>query len=362
MLNIEKILADRGVPDAMIMKSGRRVKTVKDFEKRREEIKKILEEEAYGTIPPKPDHMKVEEVHVMPNFCAGKAPWQQLKFTFTMGDKEFSFPVSAVIPKSDKPLPAFVHINFRDAVPDRYMPSEELVDRGYAVFSFCYTDVSSDDGNFKDKCAKYLSNRRKKNASSKICIWAWAAMRVMDYIETLDSIDKDNVAVIGHSRLGKTAMVAGGYDERFKYIISNDSGCGGAAITRGKVGETFEWMSNVIPFWFCPRWLDKVKAGIELPYDQNFLAALSVPRHLMIGSAETDEWSDPESEFLNCASTNPAYALYGKRGLVYGDEIPKAKTVLGEGDALYHIRTGDHYFSREDWLVYMEYIDKQLGR
>ena len=106
MLNIEKILADRGVPDAMIMKSGRRVKTVKDFEKRREEIKKILEEEAYGTIPPKPDHMKVEEVEVMTKFCAGRAPWQKLKFTFTMGDKEFSFPVSAVIPKSDKLSPA----------------------------------------------------------------------------------------------------------------------------------------------------------------------------------------------------------------------------------------------------------------
>ena len=186
-------------------------------------------------------------------------------------------------------------------------------------------------------------------------------MRVMDYIETLDSIDKENVAVVGHSRLGKTAMVAGGFDERFKYVISNDSGCGGAAITRGKVGETFEWMAGVIPHWFCPRWLDKVKSGIELPYDQNFLAALTVPRHLMIGSAENDEWSDPESEFLNCASTNEAYALYGKNGLVYGDEIPKAKSVLGEGEALYHIRKGDHYFSREDWLVYMEYIDKKIS-
>ena len=104
------------------------------------------------------------------------------------------------------------------------------------------------------------------------------------------------------------------------------------------------------------------KAGIDLPYDQNFLAALSVPRHLIIGSAETDEWSDPESEFLCCASTTPAYNVYGMKGLVYGDEIPKAKTVLGEGEALYQIRKGNHYFSREDWLVYMEYIDKQLGR
>ena len=166
MIDVAKILEERKVPDALILKSGRRVKNVKDFEKRREEIKKILEEEAYGVIPPKPDHMRVDVESVMDNFCAGKAPWQKLNFICTLDGKEFSFPVSAVIPKSDKPLPAFVHINFRDAVPDRYMPSEELVDRGYAVFSFCYTDVSSDDGNFKDKCAKYLSNRRRKNGSS----------------------------------------------------------------------------------------------------------------------------------------------------------------------------------------------------
>ena len=221
MIDVAKMLEERKVPDALILKSGRRVKNVKDFEKRREEIKKILEEEAYGVIPPKPDHLRVDVESVMDNFCAGKAPWQKLKFVCTLGDKEISFPVSAVIPKSEKPLPAFVHINFRDAVPDRYMPSEELVDRGYAVFSFCYNDVTKDDANFKDKAAQYLSNRRRKNGSSKIAIWAWAAMRVMDYIETLDTIDKDNVAVIGHSRLGKTAMVAGGFDERFKYIISN---------------------------------------------------------------------------------------------------------------------------------------------
>ncbi len=362
MLDIQKILNERKVPDALTMNSGKKVQTVSDFEERREEIKRILEEEEYGVVPPKPDHLRVEIESQDDVFCAGKAPLQKLKFICTFGDKEDSFPVSAVIPKSDKPLPAFVMINFRPNVPDKYLPSEELVDRGYAVFSFCYTDVSSDDGNFKDKFAKYLSNRRRKNGSSKIAIWAWAAMRVMDYIQTLDSIDKDNIAVIGHSRLGKTAMVAGGFDERFKYIISNDSGCGGAAITRGKIGETFEWMSDVIPFWFCPRWLDKVKGGIELPYDQNFLSVLSVPRHLMIGSAVEDTWSDPASEFINCASTNPAYALYGKRGLVYGDEIPAPKTILGEGDALYHIRHGLHYFSREDWLVYMDYIDKVMGQ
>ncbi len=362
MLDVKRMLEERGVPDALVMNSGKRVQTVSDFEKRREEIKNILEEEEYGIIPPRPNHFRADAESITESFCAGKAPLQKFKLTCTIDDKKFTFFVSCVIPKSDKPLPAFVHISFSSSVPDIYMPSEEIADRGYAVFSFCCNDVTEDNGNFNDKAAKYLSNRRRKNGSSKIAIWAWAAMRVMDYIETQSTIDKDNVAVVGHSILGKAAMVAGGFDERFKYIISNNSGLGGAAITRGKCGETLEWAADISPYLFCPRWIDSVKDGIELPFDQNFLAVLSVPRHLMIGSAETDTWSDPESEFLGCASANEAYAIYGKQGLIYGDEVPKAKTVLDKGDALYHIRKGNHYFSREDWLVYMDYIDKHLGR
>ncbi len=364
MTKIQKLLNERNIPDALIMNSGKTVSNVKDFEKRRNELKRILEDEIYGVMPPAPDHL-----HVIPEsedtaFCAGKAPLKRNSVICEMGDKTFSFTMYSVIPKSDNPLPAFLHINFRPDVPDKYMPSEELCDRGFAVFSFCYNDVSVDDPDpkkFRDNLGKYLfPGRRSKNSPGKIALWAWAAMRVMDYIETLDCIDKDNVAVVGHPRLGKTALLAGGFDERFKYVISNCSGCSGAAITRGKIGETVQRITSVFPHWFCKNYINNADEFESRGVDQNFLLALSVPRHILIGSAEEDLWADPASEFLCLAETNKAYELYGMRGLIHNDEIPTPGSVLSDGDASYHIRHGKHYFSREDWLVYMDFIEKNI--
>ena len=239
------------------------------------------------------------------------------------------------------------------------MPSEEIADRGFAVFSFSYSDISSNDGNFKDKAARYLCQTRRMNdAPGKLAIWAWAAMRVMDFVETLSFVDKDCIAIVGHSVLGRAALLAGGFDERFKFVIANNSGCGGAALTRGKSGETFTTMSDSSSHLFCPRWLKNSNKFTSRGYDQNFLCALIVPRNLMVGSAEDDTKSDPISEFLGAVSSNSAYELYGMHGIVFGDEIPRAKSVLNEGCSLYHIRGGIEYFSREDWNIYMNYIDK----
>ena len=359
MLN--RIFAERKIPKLF----DSEVKGVADFEKRREEIKKILSEKEYGYIPAPPKALSVTEApSENKNFCAGRATLSRLDFKCVFEDGEFTFPVSAVIPKRDKPCPAFVLINFRPDVPDIYLPTEEIADRGYAVFSFCHDDISIDDKKdvgLTDGIGKFLTPAvRVGDAPGKIAMWAWAAMRVMDHIETLDCIDKENVAVIGHSRLGKTALVAGGYDERFKYIISNCSGCSGAAMTRGKVGETVPRITQVFPHWFCPNYVENAEKFDEGDYDQHFLTALSVPRHLMVGSAEEDLWADPASEFIATAAANEAYAIYGMRGLVYGAAIPEAKTVLSEGDAHYHVRHGAHYLSREDWNDYMDFIDRYV--
>ena len=192
-------------------------------------------------------------------------------------------------------------------------------------------------------------------------MWAWATMRLMDYIETLDCIDLDNVAVIGHSRLGKTALWTGANDERFKYVISNDSGCAGAAIERGKVGETYKLITNAFPFWFCPEFVANVQAGLDIPIDQHFLTALTVPRTLIIGSAVLDQWADPTSEFLGAKALDDAYSLFGIPGLVTPDELPKTGSVLDEGNACYYIREGTHYLSRHDWNTYCNIINKKMN-
>lgn len=348
-------LIERRIPDLL---NG--ANDVISFKKRQEEIKELLQNKMYGVIPKKPDHMSVNVINELP-FAAGRAVKRDLEFVFEMNGETFSFPAVSVIPKSEKKIPAFVHISFFSGEQNKYMPTEEICDNGFAVFSFDYRDVSSDDDDFKSGIAKYLvKSRRKANASSKITLWAWAAMRVMDYVATLDEIDLDNVAVIGHSRLGKTALLAGGFDERFKYVISNQSGCAGAAIERGKVGETYKLITERFPFWFCPDFLERVGAGEDIELDQNLLTSLTVPRTLIVGSAALDLWADPESEFYGALSTNEAYALFGMKGLVHGGEAPVARAVLDDGNACYYVREGTHYLSRHDWNTYCDIIKKKI--
>ena len=332
MSNVEKLIEQRDIPSVL-----KGVKSAKDFSKKQDKIRKLLADRQYGEIPPKPEHMKVEITSTLDNFACGKAVLNHLNFIFEADGKVFSFPAISVIPKTCKKHPAFVYIGFESGEGGKYMPTEEIVERGFALFAFDYKNVTSDDGDFKTGVAKYLvKSRRKNTAPGKIALWAWAAMRVMDYVETLcDVIDLENVAVIGHSRLGKTALLAGGHDERFAYVISNDSGCAGAALERGKVGERYDVISRVFPYWFCPAFNRDVASGSDFPFDQNFLTSLSVPRHLIIGSAIEDVWSDPASEFLNLASLVPVYALYKKKGLIHNDEIPTPRSVLSDGDATY---------------------------
>ena len=357
MSTVEKLLKDRKLPDLLMGAS-----TPEEFEERKAQIRELLANSQYGVIPPKPDHMYVEIVSSLENFACGIAVLNRLKFTVEVGDERFSFPAISVIPKNKTGIPAFVHISFDKGDAGKYMPTEEIVERGFALFAFYYQDVTSDDNDFKNGLAKLLvKSRRAGNASSKIALWAWAAMRVMDYVETLgEIIDLDNVAVLGHSRLGKTALLTGGYDTRFKYVISNESGCAGAAIESGKVGENYKKISEVFPFWFCPSFNNKAQKEQPLPFDQHFLMSLTVPRELIVGSAAMDLWADPASEFLGAASLDEAYALYGKVGLVHNDEIPEPRCVLSEGSASYYVRQGTHFLSRHDWNTYMDIIEKKL--
>lgn len=361
MNTIDKIVYDRKIPEILKFESGKEVKTLSDFEKRRSEIKELLQNHIYGKFPDEPEHLDVKLEKCNNSFCAGKAPLTTLRFTVKVNGESFSFPVYSVIPREKKNMPAFVLINFRSDVPDKYLPSEELADRGYAVFSFCYEDVTKDNDDFSQGIARLLSpERRTQTSPGKIAMWAWAASRVMDYIELLECIDLSSVAVIGHSRLGKTALLAGAFDERFKYVISNDSGCSGAAITRGKRGETVLDITNRFGYWFSKKYAKYAVDEKELPLDQHFLLAASAPRNVMIGSAEDDTWADPESEFLSAYLASEVYEkIYDQADLAHYNEMPKAKAVLSNGSVYYHVRHGTHYLSREDWNLYIDYIDKE---
>ena len=242
-----------------------------------------------------------------------------------------------------------------------------IVDRGFGVATVYYGDIDPDynDG-FKDgvhglfKSAGAKDAKHPGNAWGSVSAWAWGLSRVMDYFETDDDIDHRRVAVFGHSRLGKTSLWAGAQDERFAIVISNDSGCGGAALTRRCFGETHAFMSRVIPYWFCENYKQYSGKESTLPLDQHMLIALMAPRPVYVASASKDLWADPKGEFLSAKNAEPVYKLFGKRGLTV-DKMPPPDTSVGESIG-YHIRTGKHNITDFDWTQYLNFAEKHFGR
>lgn len=330
----------------------------------RREIVDLLLREEYGYLPPAPTSVEVsvEYRKADKSFCAGKAALSHLTFLCKGEFGEFSFPVRCVIPKNTtSPVPAFVQINFRPDVPDRYQPTEEIVDNGYAILSFCYHDVSTDDGDFTNGLAGvvYPNGERKPDQCGKIGLWAWAAIRVLEYALTLPELDHSRICVAGHSRLGKTALLAGALDERFYCAFSNNSGCSGAAISREKEGETVALINKTFPYWFCENYKKYADNEQALPFDQHYLIAANYPHRVYVASAAEDLWASPKNEFLACVAASNYYLSRGEVGFVHGGELPRVGDRFHEGKIGYHLRAGLHYFGREDWLRYFEYLALQ---
>lgn len=326
----------------------------------KKEIVELLLKEEYGYLPEKPVSITATVEETVDNFSAGKAEHKKIRLTCALDRGEFSFPVYYSCPiDREKPIPCFVHINFRDLVPDIYQPTEEIIDAGYAVLSFCYKDVSSDDGDFSNGLAGvvYPDGQQTENGCGKIGLWAWAAMRVLDYAHTLPELDHECISVCGHSRLGKTALLAGALDERFFCAFSNNSGNSGASIARNNTGETIKVITNVFPYWFCKGYKKYADNESSMPFDQHFLIAANVPHRVYVASAARDEWACPPNEYRSCIAASSYYKNSGLNGFVYPEREAQIGDFFGEGHIGYHLRGGTHYLSREDWQQYIRYIN-----
>ena len=332
-------------PDILTLKDGTQADTPEKFALRRAEMLDILAREEYGYIPEFKGEVSAQVIKSSDDrICAGHGSLEEITVSFDAEKGRFSFPLKLIMPVGVKNPPLFLLINFRQEIYDKYIPLEEIIDRGFAVAVIYYQDITSDDGDMANGLAGLYTRPTDGTGFGKISLWAFALSRAADYLFTRDDFDKENVAVIGHSRLGKTALWCGANDSRFAYVLSNCSGCGGAAYEKGKrpEAETIEHMNKVFPFWFCENRQKYAGREDEMPFDQHFLIGASAGRRVLVESATEDLWADPQAEERSCMGAKPAFDIAG-------------------GEAVHHIRHGKHFLSRNDWNFYMDYISRTIN-
>lgn len=352
---IKEELERRRVPDVLTFADGTKLTDKNDWEKRRLEIVETIASNMFGHIPPAYP-IETEQIAFTDRRLAGKMVYRKYILKAQTPDGEASFPFHEIMPKGKTNVPTFVHIAFKSDAPWSYCPIESIIDRGYGIVMVYYEDITSDDGDFTTGIASAFP--RDKYDCSKISLWSWAISRIMDHVQTLDCVDKSKIAVIGHSRLGKTALWTGANDTRFNFVCANNSGCSGDAISRGKIGETVEKIYNRFPYWFVPKYGEYASNEDNMPFDQHFLIAASAPRKVITAAAVLDEWADPQSQFLSCSAASPVYELLGLKGFICEDRPTVPGDTYQEGCIAHHLREYGHCLSLYDWDKYMDYIDK----
>lgn len=326
----------------------------------REKLKGILQENEYGNFPAPATRVWAEELPASDAdkmFCAGKAPLQKYLLKADVYGQTVVFPVALCIPKKvEKPVRTAVCLGFERQIPNKYFPAEEIIDRAWAFAYVCYEDVTVDSAE-KDENAKILSSRFY---TGKLAMWAWAAMRVMDYLQTRTDIDGENVAILGHSRLGKVALLTAAFDERFAYVHSNESGIGGAALysSVGSHCENIEVLATVRPYWFSKKYPSFIGKEQSLPFDQDDLLGLIAPRVLSVGSAAGDPNASPQGEFACAKRASAAWKAQGLAGLL-APERAQVGERYHDGRVGYYLRDGCHYFSRMDWNNALSFFESK---
>ncbi|MBQ3342213.1 MAG: acetylxylan esterase [Kiritimatiellae bacterium] len=368
----------RDVPELMTTFAGEKVSTVEQWEKvRAPELLAEFTKEEYGSRPVEcPPALAFQTVSPDVVMMDRRAIRKRIRVMYAGPYGGGSFVLTAFIPRQSAPAPAFILICNRDPAenidPERkvksdFWPAEEIVARGYAAIAFSNREVAPDCnvGNARGVFAAFedLEAYRPPDRWGTLSAWAWGASRVMDWIETEPLLDASHVAVVGHSRGGKTALVAGVYDRRFAMACSNDSGCSGAKLNHVDLPESehVRQIAVSFPYWFCRNYLAHINAETEWRVDQHEFIALMAPRLVCIASATEDKWAGPEGEYLSGVLASPAWELYGKRGLV-SDGFPAPETPLQEGCISYHLRTGKHNLTPYDWSCYMDFADRHGWR
>lgn len=243
-----------------------------------------------------------------------------------------------------------------------HWPVPMMIELGHAVSGFYATDAQPDDGKFTEGLSTIFgtTKERKEHEWGVLAIWSFAASCAMDYLQTLSEIDHNSIGITGHSRCGKAALWAGVTDERFAWVMPNNSGCCGAAQLRGKHGENMSSINLLMPYWFAPAFGKYVGCEQELPFDQHTVLALVAPRLLHVASGSLDFWADPAGEHHSLVLASEVYELYGNPKMP--EAFPEPDTSVEAGAVGYHLRKGPHLLAEFDWKCLADHVSCYLSR
>jgi hypothetical protein len=383
------------LPGALNLASGKAVRDAKTWrQQRRPEIMRLLEDQMFGKAPGRPEKLTFELTSIEKSALSGKAVRKEVSIN-TAGK---TLHLLLYLPAQAKgPVPVFLGLNFvgnqgvskeagiklatiwgrdgkkpaatapessRGSAMGRW-PVEMILAAGYGLATIYYCDIEPDfNGGLPNSVRQaYLKDGKTEFAAGEwgaIGAWAWGLSRALDYLETDKAVDAKKVAVMGHSRLGKTSLWAGAADQRFAIVISNDSGEGGAAISRRMFGENVRNLNTSFPHWFTGNYKQYNEKVAEMPFDSHFLIALIAPRPVYVASAQEDQWADQKGEFLGAVAATPVYHLFGKKG-IESDQMPGIHQPVGDAVG-YHIRAGKHDVTDYDWEQWIRFAGRHFGR
>lgn len=390
-----KLPVKKELPDPLVMFDGKKVTTKEQWEKeRRPELKKLFQHYMYGTAPEAPKvNAKIERTD--PNALGGKATLKEITLTL-QGIDGPKIQLLLVIPnKRNGPAPVFVGMNFcgnHAVLDDPKIPLskkwiyanqpgvknnrateasrgkqkdvwnvEDIIDRGYAIALFYSGDIDPDRSDVREGIHNHFG---AKYDWSTIGAWAWGYSRVIDYLVTDKDIDATRIIAVGHSRLGKTTLLAAAFDERIAVAIPHQAGCGGTGPSRPAIGnkgaESVERINKSFPHWFNDRFKQFSAEPERLPFDQHCLIAMCAPRPVLLSNAVEDKWANPDGQFELLVAADPVYRLVGAKGVA--SKTMPAVGKLMDSPLGYWIRDGKHSMNRDDWRVFLDFADRHVGR
>ena len=382
-----------------MFENGAKVKSARDWERRRREILETATFQMYGAVP-SAHGLRFAVREQKGSAFGGLALRRQVQLLFKGNAGGPSADLLLYVPKGKERPPVILGLNFwgnhtvcsdpgillarswtesgrnpfldLSCVVDHHAtescrgidaqrwPIETMLKRGFAFATMYRGDIDPDvaDGSVPGIRSAYPELENRGDNFSAIAAWAWALSRAVDYLVTDEEVDSRRVAAFGWSRLGKAALWAGAADTRFAAVISNESGAGGAKLFRHDVGEDIHRLITIFPHWFCRNFRAYDGVDRELPFDQHLILSAIAPRPLYIASAAQDTNAVPEGEFTSAVLASKVYRFLGFDGL--SSTIMPSPGEAISGRVSYHLRPGRHDVLPYDWEKYLEFLDTRL--